>query len=112
MSESFCLNCGQPLNNWNGNCIIHPWTSENDEIDEFIKSIQLYRKFGTWFEWIPYERLTNIEYIGKGAYGKIEKATWLDEYGSYDSTIQQIKRRYENKIVALKQLYLLGKSFD
>ena len=29
-------------------------------------------------EWIPYDRLKNIEYFDKGGFGTIYKAIWLD----------------------------------
>jgi hypothetical protein len=39
-------------------------------------------------EWIPYNKLVNIEFLDKGGFSTIYKATWLDgyiEFYSYDN---------------------------
>jgi hypothetical protein len=61
------------------------WTSGNNDIDKLIQDIQLsthYNDYGEIFkkvlEWIPYERLYNIEYIARGGFGKVYKANWID----------------------------------
>ena len=29
-------------------------------------------------EWIPFDRLSDVEKVGKGGFGSVYKATWLD----------------------------------
>ena len=56
------------------------WTSGNPEIDEFIQKYQLNAaRSEEILEWIPYERLTNVEYLAEGGFGKVYKAKWIDE---------------------------------
>ena len=45
-----------------------PLSSGSKEVDSLINEI---------FEWIPFERFTNVEYLAKGGFGSIYKATWL-----------------------------------
>ena len=46
--------------------------------------------------WIPFNEFTNIEYLAKGGFGEVHKATWID---SYDHSVV-LKRIYNscNKI--------------
>ncbi|PKY28234.1 kinase-like protein [Rhizophagus irregularis] len=57
------------------------WTSGNKYIDKFIQESQLkvnsYREF---IEWIPFNRLRNIEYLAQGGFSTIYKAIWLDGF--------------------------------
>ncbi|CAG8725535.1 5803_t:CDS:2, partial [Scutellospora calospora] len=43
--------------------------SDNPEINRFI------RKDGK-LKWIPYKKLTNIEYLAHGGFGVVSKAKW------------------------------------
>jgi hypothetical protein len=55
------------------------WTSGNEYVDKFIQESQLNaRNFSEVLEWIPYNRLINIEYLAKGGFSTVYKATWLD----------------------------------
>uniref|UniRef100_U9U9L9 Protein kinase domain-containing protein n=1 Tax=Rhizophagus irregularis (strain DAOM 181602 / DAOM 197198 / MUCL 43194) TaxID=747089 RepID=U9U9L9_RHIID len=47
-------------------------------------------------EWIPYDKFNNIEFIVKGGFGRVYKATWIDGY------IQNWERHNPNMFVALK----------
>ncbi|RHZ75536.1 hypothetical protein Glove_213g41 [Diversispora epigaea] len=53
--------------------------SGNKKIVDFIKKSQS-PKYGSidnpFLEWVPYEKFTNVEYIGKGGFSEIYKATW------------------------------------
>ena len=55
------------------------WTSKNTEIDKFLQHVQYdansYYKVA---EWIPYNRLLEKKQIGKGGFGTIYSAYWLD----------------------------------
>jgi hypothetical protein len=82
------------------------WTSGNDDIDKFIKDIQLsangYHKL---LEWIPYDKLYDIKYIAKGGFGMVYKARWIDGYiHSWSNKNQNWKRLGSNMFVALKSL--------
>ncbi|RHZ61673.1 hypothetical protein Glove_346g80 [Diversispora epigaea] len=61
-----------------------------------INNMQLCRRCSVNSEWVPYEEFKNIEYIGKGGFSQIYKATWEKNNGiSDDGTI----RRSETEIV-------------
>src|SRR6266511_2537280 len=83
-----CFDCKQPKtgDNWCQNCSskifqreFSKWSSGNVCVDEFIKDAQLKaRNFWEVIEWIPYNRLRNIQYLAKGGFSTIYKAIWLD----------------------------------
>lgn len=55
--------------------------SGNKLIDDFIKSTQTFYKNcknRSKLEFIPYKQFTNIEYLNKGGFSEIYKATWVD----------------------------------
>jgi hypothetical protein len=88
------------------------WTSGNNDIDKFIQDAQLsvhtYQDLVTIaLEWIPYERLSNIEYIAKGGFGKVYKAKWNDgrinNWNDYDQNWNR-SVNYQHMMVALKSL--------
>src|SRR5207248_11763491 len=55
------------------------WTSGNDDIDSLIQKCQLKTLAPDKIvEWIPYNKLQNIEYLTKGGFSKIYKADWID----------------------------------
>ncbi|RIB06250.1 hypothetical protein C2G38_530323 [Gigaspora rosea] len=58
-------------------------------------------------EWIPFDRLSIVKEIGKGGFGSVYKATWLDGIGRKVEKINDnsYKRAREtSSIVALKTL--------
>ena len=86
------------------------WSSGNKDIDSLINEcnkINIYKGF----EWIPFERFTNVEYLAKGGFGSIYKASWLDgpidTYGGWnpkwDHEQNKFKRWGEYRVV-LKSL--------
>ncbi|RHZ78563.1 hypothetical protein Glove_161g24 [Diversispora epigaea] len=77
------------------------WTSGNDKID---KLIQLNTdKYWRLIEWIPYDRLKDVKQIGKGGFGTIHYARWIDgDIEEWDIENQQWKRD-SNREVALKK---------
>src|SRR6266542_1907312 len=85
-----CSYCAQPntFYNWCQNCNskrfqqeFSKWTSGNELIDKFIQDAQSKaRDFREIVEWIPYNRLRNIQYLDKGGFSTIYKAIWLDGY--------------------------------
>jgi hypothetical protein len=70
------------------------WTSKNKFIDNFIQEAQLNAKnsYGV-LEWIPYNKLSNINYYDKGGFSEIHKAIWSDgPIDSWDFDKQQWNR--------------------
>ncbi|GBC27945.2 kinase-like domain-containing protein [Rhizophagus irregularis DAOM 181602=DAOM 197198] len=84
-----CSYCNQPFIEelWCKKCdpynIIEGWTSENPDIDKFIKDSMYLRKYEIWLEWVPFDRFTNIERVGEGGFSKVYSATWIDGKASY-----------------------------
>ncbi|KAG9285204.1 hypothetical protein G9A89_004419 [Geosiphon pyriformis] len=61
------------------------FSSSNKEVDEIIKNpiylppkSKYQRGRALKYEWIPWERLSNVNEIARGGFGKIYKATWID----------------------------------
>ncbi|RHZ51624.1 hypothetical protein Glove_476g37 [Diversispora epigaea] len=72
------------------------WTSGNDKIDKLIQDAQLNANIGHWevIEWIPYDRFKDVKQIGKGGFGTIHYARWIDGFiGNWDNENQQWKRQ-------------------
>src|ERR1700733_5838900 len=90
-------------------CIIEGWTSENTEIDEFIKdtiyNAKIFRGNPLFLEWVPFDRFEEIKQIGEGGFAKVYSATWIDGKAIY---VRQngswIKKEPEPIKVALKRL--------
>ncbi|PKK64663.1 hypothetical protein RhiirC2_787192 [Rhizophagus irregularis] len=77
------------------------WTSGNNDIDKLIQDTQLSfhnKDVKEALEWIPYDRLYNIKYIGENKSGKVYRANWFDHYhyNHYDNR--------KNVFVKLKSL--------
>ncbi|GET59452.1 kinase-like domain-containing protein [Rhizophagus irregularis DAOM 181602=DAOM 197198] len=82
------------------------WTSGNNDIDKFIQDNQLSANFyGQVLEWIPYNKLYDIEYIAKGGFGKVYRAKWIDGFiGYWDNINENWERHNSDGFVALKSL--------
>src|SRR5581483_3259215 len=98
-----CPECNQPNTyiNWCKECYAKKfqqnfcnWTSGNEHVDKFIQEVQLSaRSPFELLEWIPYNRLRNIQYLTQGGFSTVYKAIWLDgfiEFWDYEK--QQWKR--------------------
>jgi serine/threonine protein kinase len=110
-----CKECERPITeyNWCHDCSarhfqqnFNNWTSGNGNIDKFIQDTQL---SAVWYnkllEWIPFDRFNNIEHIGKGGFGDVYKAKWIDgRIWNWDNKNQNWNRLYQNEFVALKSL--------
>ncbi|EXX62654.1 uncharacterized protein OCT59_004788 [Rhizophagus irregularis] len=67
-------------------CIIEGWTSENHDIDEFIKDTIYNAKiddedidgYPLFLEWVPFNRFEDIKKIGEGGFAEVYSATWVD----------------------------------
>ncbi|RIB17308.1 hypothetical protein C2G38_2037834 [Gigaspora rosea] len=79
-----CAHCNEDntLEAWCQSCdpdIATRWTCRNKDIDDFMKTFLL----KTWeyenvIEWIPFDRLSEVKEIGKGGFGSVYSAAWLD----------------------------------
>src|SRR5688572_20509040 len=98
-----CFDCDQPKtdDDWCQDCNskrfqekFSQWNSGNKSINELIKGAQLKaRNRYEVIEWIPYNRLENIQELAKGGFSTIYKAVWLDgRIQSWDSENEQWKR--------------------
>ena len=98
-----CPECNQPntYDNWCKECYSKKfqqnfgnWTSGNEHVDKFIQEAQLNVRFlFELLEWIPYNRLRNIQYLAQGGFSTVYKAIWLDGLIlSWDYEKQQWKR--------------------
>ncbi|POG72315.1 hypothetical protein GLOIN_2v1597515, partial [Rhizophagus irregularis DAOM 181602=DAOM 197198] len=86
--NEFCNKCKQPYTDylWCKLCNairfqrdFLKWTSQNEFVDKFIQEAQLYAKNSyEILEWIPYNKLSSINYYDKGGFSAIHKAIWLD----------------------------------
>ena len=99
-----CPECNQPntYENWCKECYSKKfqqnfgnWTSENEHIDKFIQEAQLNARVRVeLLEWIPYNRLRNIQFLAQGGFSTVYEGIWLDgRVKSWDYEKQQWKRK-------------------
>ncbi|RHZ78567.1 hypothetical protein Glove_161g23 [Diversispora epigaea] len=110
---SICPECNQKYNRvWCKPCNskhfqndFNNWTSENDKIDKLIQDAQLNAdSYWEVIEWIPFDRFKDVKQIGKGGFGTIHYARWIDgDIEEWDIENQQWKRYREGVEVALKK---------
>ncbi|CAG8615353.1 183_t:CDS:2, partial [Dentiscutata heterogama] len=80
------------------------WEAGRSEFDKIIRDSQLYIKYpNVYIQWIPYEKFSNIEFVGKGAFAKVYKADWVEGLGVWDYVLGK-RVQYPNTPVALKEL--------
>uniref|UniRef100_U9TGP8 Protein kinase domain-containing protein n=1 Tax=Rhizophagus irregularis (strain DAOM 181602 / DAOM 197198 / MUCL 43194) TaxID=747089 RepID=U9TGP8_RHIID len=84
------------------------WTSGNNYIDKLIQDTQLSAHNNTAgvIEWIPYNRLYNIEHIvSRRSFGKLYRANWIDGcIQNWSEYKQNWKRVGHNRFVILEIL--------
>ena len=100
-------------------CIIEGWTSNNNEVDEFIKDTichavlrydendnNKYYYYPEFLEWIPFDRFKNIKQIGMGGFAKVYSATWIDGQTKYKRQVDGSWKKLDSEPikVALKRL--------
>jgi hypothetical protein len=70
-------------------CIIEGWTSENHDIDKFIKDTIYDAKINyiddcpEFLEWVPFDKFKDIKQIAVGGFGIVFSATWIDGQAKY-----------------------------
>ncbi|UZO13259.1 uncharacterized protein OCT59_004763 [Rhizophagus irregularis] len=95
--------------------IIEGWTSENHDVDEFIKDTIYNAKYPLWgddtrcplfLEWVPFDRFEDMKQIGEGGFAKVYSATWVDGKTKYERQDDGIRKKKESNPmkVALKGL--------
>ncbi|CAB5347617.1 unnamed protein product [Rhizophagus irregularis] len=105
-----CIKCKQPYTDyqWCQQCNTRrfqqdflKWTSKNEFIDKFIQEAQLNAKNSyEILEWIPYNKLSSIDYYDKGGFGEIHKAIWLDgPIYSWNFKKQQWNRQIDYEVI-------------
>ena len=69
----------------------------NGELAKFIHQCKRYAP-GCMVKWIPFNEFKNIEYLAKGGFGEVHKATWINYYDIFEG-------RYKDEEVVLKRIY-------
>ncbi|POG66267.1 hypothetical protein GLOIN_2v1780764 [Rhizophagus irregularis DAOM 181602=DAOM 197198] len=105
-----CNECKQPYIDyqWCQQCNIRrfqqdfsKWTSKNEFIDKFIQEAQLNAKnCYEVLEWIPYNKLSSINYHDKGGFSEIHKAIWsVGPIFSWNCDKQQWNRQTDHEVI-------------
>ncbi|RHZ79742.1 hypothetical protein Glove_141g47 [Diversispora epigaea] len=108
---AICPECNQKCNgHWCKQCNskhfkndFNNWTSGNDKIDKFIQDAQLNADYYKVIEWIPYDRFKDVKQIGKGGFGTIHYAGWIDGYIRKWNIKNKKWKRYGKTEVAFKK---------
>ena len=71
----------------------------NEEIARFLYQSRLNAKRYNvkYIQWIPFDEFKNIEYLAKGGFGEVHKATWINGYKD--------EMKYYDRDVVLKRIY-------
>jgi len=71
----------------------------NEELARFFYQCKLNAKYYFYIQWISFNEFKNIEYLAKGGFAEVYKATWINGgYYNYD------ERKYKDEVV-LKRIY-------
>ena len=107
-----CLNCYRYNTNysWCQSCdpqlLTEGWTSGDETIDELIKDTQLkateYNN-SYYLQWIPYDKLKDIEKIDESGFVTIYHATWINGWKYINQ--QSKERTIKDRDVILKKLH-------
>src|SRR5438874_1835440 len=62
-----------------------------NSLNEFINSDKI-----EYIRWIPFNEFGNIEYLAKGGFGEVHKATWFGNYEYGYDMIVVLKRLYNS----------------
>ncbi len=71
----------------------------NEEMAKLLYEHKLNaNQYYNYVEWVPFNEFINVEYLAKGGFGEVHKATWID---SSRNTEVVLKRMYnsDNKII-------------
>jgi hypothetical protein len=104
LSNNICKKCDYSCNTICFQQNFESWTSGNDNIDKFIQVTQIsaHNDIKKALEWIPYNKLYNIEYIEKA---EVYRANWIEGcIDKWNNKAQNWKRFNQNMFVNLKSL--------
>ena len=74
----------------------------NREIAKLLYECKLNAKHhNDYIRWIPFDEFKNIEYLAKGGFGEVHKATWINYYDSFDE-------EYGDQEVVLERIHNLN----
>ena len=72
----------------------------NEEIARFLYDCELNAEDydNEYIRWIPFDEFKNIEYLAKGGFGEVHKATWIKYYNRFEKKYKDVvlKRIYNN----------------
>src|SRR5881398_1099939 len=81
----------------------------NEKIARFLYyqcKLNAYSHKSYYIRWIPFDEFINIEYLAKGGFGEVHKATWIN--GDYSS----VEMKYKDIKIVLKRIYNNNSSDD
>jgi hypothetical protein len=83
------------------------WTSGNEKIDDFIRSMQLKTEYNDsiLFEWIPCSQFSEIKEMSRGDSITTYSAIWRNGPFYKESKKSKNYKRISSKVVALKCLH-------
>ncbi|RIA80788.1 kinase-like domain-containing protein [Glomus cerebriforme] len=110
-----CNQCGKMRTfNWCKNCeskefIKHfpDWSSKNDLLDKFIRNTQ-YKAYNHryYWEWIPFEKFSNIQSLIRGGQSNVFTAIWLEgPRNQWDNENMMFVRRKLCKVILKRLIY-------
>jgi len=84
----------------------------NEEMAKFLYECRLNRKrhCDDYTQWAPFDEFKNIEYLAKGGFGEVHKATWIDGdrevvleriYNSNNKVIDILYKKFSNQMKKL-----------
>ncbi|RIA85636.1 hypothetical protein C1645_364593 [Glomus cerebriforme] len=89
------------------------WTSGDSKVDQLIRESQINAADGLdYFEWIDYREIESIEYITKGAFGRIFKGIWIKGPKHKVDISNRNWKNIPNITVALKEINVEKSKFN
>ena len=81
----------------------------NEEIAKFLYECRLNREqyYDDYTQWIPFNEFKNIEYLTKGGFGEVHKATWINGYcgyGNREVVLERIHNSNDKTVDILKEV--------
>ena len=73
----------------------------NEEIAKFLYECRLNREW-YYIRWIPFDEFKNIEYLAKGGFGEVHKATWIN--GDRKVVLKRIHNSNDKIVDILKEV--------
>src|SRR6266542_7081946 len=97
-----------------GCCEIKKLTNkcENRELAKFLYECRLNREqyYDDYIQWIPFDEFKNIEYLAKGGFGEVHKATWID--GDREVVLERMHNSNDKIVDILKEVKVHGITKD